>query len=408
MPPANRRHSRRSFRLRPWSRLAGLLPALAFPSLATAQLDLRTTAAVSYEENSNVLEVSSREEALELNGSERRGDTIHKQNGGLQLEYTFGQQKLRAAGDITRFNHDRFTHLDRNEHRLTGGFSWRLSRIVDGSVDVSQGKHLARLSDLDTTELVEQEDRSEMASVNVTVSPTWRVESMYRRYQSELPLREHPEFRLDEDAILVGVKYLGIAQITAGIETEFTDGEFSNHPDARSFKEYSVEATADYLVSGATTFTLELGAVQRDERRPGGPTDSVTGFIGTLEYERVHSPKTTLNAELYRRIDTYMAGGAATIDTGIGAGIEWQATPRIGLIASLAYVRSDFQNDYQDQVGEETRLDRGEDFRFALQYEILRWLFVRTYAEYRDRDSNYEEVGYNTGITGVELRAVID
>ena len=104
---------------------------------------------------------------------------------------------------------------------------------------------------------------------------------------------------------------------------------------------------------------------------------------------------------MFRRIDNFVAGTDALIDTGVSAGVNWQATAKMSLSARYAYTRSDFGNNGFDQ----NRDDRLNNGSFELNYDVLRWLRLRPYVVYRDRDSTSQDDSFSNTLVGLELRA---
>jgi len=378
------------------------LLALGWTAGASAELELIPYGSAQYVYYSNVFEVSGRDEAIAQNGTDERDDTALRYTAGAEASATFGQQRLHVQAEASRVDYDTYTQLDHNEHLIDGGLDWKLASTVDGVVGYRQERRLASLSDLDTSERRLQTDRTGRATVNVNVTPVWRVETGAEIYESELPLTGAPEFQLEEKRGSLGVKYGGLAQVAIGALTEYIDGEYSGVPFASSYKEKALKLTLDYVLSGISTFKAQAGVVERkDDNAPPGD-DGTQGFTGLLAYDREISGKTRLHTQVYRRLSSYDAGANTLTDTGALAGVSWQVTPKALVNANYRYVRSDFESGTPDNLGREDRLNA---VALDLTYELLQWLSLRPFAEYRDRESNLPDASYNAAVVGLELRA---
>lgn len=380
------------------------LPALACPGIALAEFDFKSHVGSEYEYNSNVFETSGSDEAFAQNGDTEQADNLLSYLAGLDVHYTAGQQKFRAGGDVREVTYDRFDQLDHTEHRVEGALDWRLGSATDGTIYAREQKHLASLADIGTSELTEQTERAAGASVNVNVTPTWRVEAAARGRRSELPLPLFPDFELRESGGTLGVKFIGLERVAIGVAAGYVSGEYTGVPDAREFDETSLEVTADYILSGVSTLNARAGAVRREEDRDdGGPSEDVDGFTGSLGYKRVLSEKTTVDAQVFQRIDSYIAGANALIDTGVNAGVLWRATEKIAVNGRAYWVRSEFESG-----GGEGRRDNLSVATLDVTYQVLTWLLLRPFAEYRDRSSNIDSEEFDAEIAGLEVRLVFD
>jgi len=378
------------------------LIALGWSAGAGAELELIPYGSAQYVYYSNVFEVSGRDEAIAQNGTDERDDTALRYTAGAEASATFGQQRLHVQAEASRVDYDTFTQLDHNEHLIDGGLDWKLGSTVDGGVGYRQERRLASLADLDTSERRLQTDRTGRATVNVNVTPSWRVETGAEIYQTELPLTGAPEFELEEKRGSLGVKYGGLAQVAVGVLAEYTDGEYSGVPFASSYKEKALQLTLDYVLSGISTFKAQAGVVEREDDDAPPGDDGTQGFTGLLAYDREISVKTKLHTQVYRRLDSYDAGANTLTDTGALVGLSWQATPKILVKTQYQYVRSDFESGTPGNIGREDRLSAAT---LDLTYELLQWLSVRPFAEYRDRESNLPDASYNAAVAGLELRA---
>lgn len=378
------------------------LLALGWATAATAELKLVPYGSAQYIYYSNLFEVSGRDEAVAQNGTDQRDDTALRYSAGAEASATFGQQRLHLQGEASRLAYNRFDQLDHNEHLIDGGLDWKLASVVDGVLNYRQERRLASLSDLDTSELRVQTDRTGRATVNVNLTPSWRLETAAEAYRSELPLTGAPQFQLEERRGTVGVKHAGTGQVSVGARAGYVDGDYSGLPTATGFKERSLALTLDYVISGISTLQAEAGVEEREDDNAAPGDDGTRGFAGSLSYSREISGKTRSFLKVYRRLDSYDAGANTLTDTGAVLGAGWQATSKVLVNAQYQWLQSEFESGAPGNVGREDRL---HSVMLDLTYQLMEWLSIRPFAEYRKRQSNLADAAYEAGVAGLELKA---
>lgn len=369
------------------------------PCAAQAQLDFEPYVGLRYQYNSNVFEEASDEEALEQRGTSERADTALESLVGLLLRFPFGRQQLRLEAEGRRYEYERFGDVDHDEYRLLGALDWTAGDAADGDLFYRAERRLASFADLDTSELRLQTERYAGAGANLDVTPRWRLESGAQLHWLELPLRDYPEFELEETKLDLSVLYAGFGNFASGIHFAYIDGEYSGVPDATAFDELTAQWTGRYK-SGLSAFEASAGVSRRQE---DVGDEETTGMTGALAFEHSISPKTSFELELFRRISSYSAGANSLLETGFRGGLRWQVTPKTGLLASALWTRSDFEGD--SSVAAEDRKDELGALRLDARWDALRWLALSLFGEYRDRQSSEPRQGFDAAILGIELRA---
>ncbi|HUP92406.1 MAG TPA: outer membrane beta-barrel protein [Solimonas sp.] len=370
-----------------------------------AEFTLSEWGGAQVEHNSNVFEVADRKESLLQNGTPEVADTIARYQGGGQLEWRVGQQRLLAVAEGAKVQYRQFEQLDHYEHHWGGQFDWKLSDIVDGQVEYRDDRRLASFADVDTSVLTLQTDRAALASLNVLVAPSWRVETGAQRHESKLPLPNAREFKLTEDSGHVGVKYVGADKLSAGLVAEGARGEYSGLAAASTYDQYGLKLAANYVVSDLSKLESELGAVQRTEHATSGAIagddQKVTELEGKLAYKRELSGKTSTELELFRRVESYVAGANALVDTGLAAALSWKPTDKIVVNGRAGWSQSAFKTGAESSQG---RKDEYLHANLEVSYRALDWLLWRAFSEYRDRNSNIRNEDFAVTVGGLELR----
>ena len=375
--------------------------AACLPSAAGAEVKLVPYGSAQYEFHSNLLEVSGRSEAEAERGDSKMSDSVLQYKAGADAALIGQQQQLELNGEYRRLDYAHFDDLNHNEYKFGGRFSWKLGSTVDGNIDYRQERRIASFANLDTSELTLQVDRRANAMIGYDVTPSWRVEAGAGHTDSELPLVDDADFRLRDNSGSVELKYTGVAGFAAGVLTEYRDGQYDgNIEHRRDFKEGTVQLTGDYDVSGMSHLRAKLGATKRHEDADNGQGGNVSGFTGSLAYTRTISAKSRFESEIFRRVESYIAGANAMITSGGSIGIGWTPTPNMVLGARYELSHSSFDGDGSEESG------RTDDFNIAtldLSYQALRWLTLRPFASYRNRDSNVDSQSFEDVMVGAEL-----
>jgi hypothetical protein len=388
------------FRLSPGS-LRWFALAACLPSVADAEFKLVPYGSAQYEYHSNLLEASGRSEAEAERGDGKMSDSVLQYKAGADAAIIGGQQQLEVNGEYRRLDYVHFDDLNHNEYKFGGRFSWKLGSTVDGNIDYRQERRIASFADLDSSELTLQVDRRANAMIGYDVTPSWRVEAGAGHTDSELPLTDDPDFRLRDNSGSVEIKYTGLAGFAAGVLTEYRDGQYDgNIEHRRDFQEGTVQLTGDYDVSGMSHLRAKIGGTKRHEDADNGDGGNVSGFTGSLGYTRTISAKSRFESEIFRRVESYVAGASALISTGASFGVGWTPTPNTVIGAHYEFTHSGFKGDGSEDSG------RSDDFNVAtldLSYQALRWMTLRPFASYRNRDSNIDSESFEDVMVGAEL-----
>jgi hypothetical protein len=273
--------------------------------------------------------------------------------------------------------------------------------MVDGQVEYRHEQRMVQFQDLAAaTQLILETENNATASVNVAVSPEWRWENLAKDHSLDSPRADVPGLSLREDSITEGLKYLGVANLTAGMQAQYLEGRYNHDPLAQdpNYHQISASVTSTYLISGLTNFTGVLGYTHRSD-----PTDSgVGGGTGSIEYRHNVTAKTSIDVQLARAIQSYLTTGGNEIDTSAAATVNYQATYKILVRGTYSYTLSKFPNTPEGAI----TIDRTDHFQAAnvdLTYQVLHWLSIRPYVRYQSRHSNDAIYGFNANAIGVEV-----
>lgn len=331
------------------------------------------------------------------------GDTFLEGRAGLEGTYQLDQQKFFGTAEFRHFAYRNFTELDHNEELLDGGLKWKLNRVVDGSVEYRHEQRMVQFYELSqTTTLILETENLAKASINLNVSPEWRLETHATDRDLDSPRNDIPGLSLHEESIREGVRYLGVANLSAGLDAEYLEGKYEHDPTAvtPNYHQTSLSLAGTYILSGLTNFSGTAGYIRRVDPTNAG----ASGLNGSLSYQHYLSGKTSINVQLSRLLSTYVTTGGNEIDSTAGMTVNYQATYKILIRGGYSYTHSSFP---QTPIGTTTfdRVDRFQTGNVDLTYQILRWLSIRPYARYQTRGSNDPMYSFNGTTVGVELLA---
>jgi len=371
------------------------LPAAAQMS-ASPYLDARV------EHDSNVFRVPNSEPLIIANGDPTLADWDQKYIAGVNATYLWSQQKLTALLEVRKQDFDHFKDLNHYEYLADIGLDWKLTSLVDGLLDYRQEKYMAPFYLGDSLNLALDVDRRVVGKANINVASDWRVETGLSYRYLQAPLQFYPDFDQREFDTHVALDYLGAAYFTYGIAYDFISGAFDNAPNVGNYTQNGLGLTAKYTVSALTTLNAQLGYSIRDQTNTG--TSRVSAITGEFKYTRQLTGKTSVNLDLSRNVNSYLAGGASEVDTVISAGALWQATYKIGVDLNAGYTHSSFVGQAIPGSNVDGRVDHFPTQSIDLKYQMLRHLWVKAYFNHSARSSTYELYNFSDTIAGIEAR----
>jgi hypothetical protein len=378
-------------------------------------------AVLGYQNNSNVFTRPSSSPPFAAEGITALGDSILGYEAGLGTELDFGQDVFTVDANATRDQYDRFSFLNHYEYFFDGKLNWRLGPVVDGSVMLEQNRYMAPFTDTFTTGLLLDTERVASATVRILVMPEWRLDLTPEVHEFDTPLPGYPDFKLNETIGIAGIDYLGFGRLTSGLQFTDDEGRYRGITDATSYDQREADLTANYKVSGFSTFSGSAGYTVRDTE--ANPADSVgtpaaggvyAGYAGalgktstvtgSLSYQRQLTGKTSMTLSIFRRVDSYTAGANPDVGTGGDVGVAWKADPKFTLNLTYALTEDKIRGGLV-LLDAANRNDRLQTATFEVRYAALTWLTIRPYADYDKASSSFMLGNYSATIVGVDVTA---
>ncbi len=385
-----------------------LILAAGFPCAALAVSNFTPYADAAYEYNSNYFALASGvPEPLGSNGP-TLGVGYERYKVGFESDYDWSQQELFANVEGRRLEYQDFGELDHYEYLIHTGLRWALAGLLDGIVDYQREQTQVSWLQFNATPNSEsalflQVQNLATASINLQFLPEWRLESLGKLNHLDSPRPGYPNLSVRELSLDEGIKYVGFANLSAGLVGEYLDGRYTSAEFISSpkYHQTSVDFAADYTLSGLSLFHGAVGYTSRDQEQAG----TISGLTGILAYQRTLTGKTSVGIKLSRAINDYLTGAAPEIDTLVELDAVWNATNRIGVALSYQYLHSSISNT--DLVGllAPSRTDRLQSPSAQVRYQVRDWLSIRPYVQYQNRHSSQDVYSFTGTTYGVELEA---
>ena len=383
--------------------IAALLYAM--PALA-GKLEGEPFVWYTLEHDSNLFRVEGGDEA---DGEAERSDTLHRYGGGVALQYSFGLQRVYLGGEARRVQYERYDALDHDGHELRAGMDWQLGHAASGELRASQEKRIESFSDRDDTDLNIQTDRRASASGTLAITPSWAVQTRVETSRLRSALDRSKNYDRDETGYSLGGLYTGSPVGTAGVRLHYLDGRFPERERADGvtdrYDEYDLQFTLGWQPSGLSHIDFEAGAARRNNR--GG--EDYTGVTGRLQYIRRWSGKTSLQAELFRRVVSVEEVDANFVEqTGLALRADWQALSKLGVYGRVEWRADDYGGSPALDVNNSARTDDLQRIELGALYKPMFWLNLSPGMIFERRDSNRINRSFDDLIFSFDLEARYD
>jgi hypothetical protein len=392
-----------------------LIMVVACPGAALAQLDFPLNppqthftpyADAAYEHNSNLFALSNLEPEVVGRNGPTLADTLFKVRAGFDLAYDWSRQEFFAIAEGRRFDYHNFNQLNHNEYLLHGGLKWKIASVLDGIVDYQRERSMVSFlqyneTQFASTQIFLQVQSIATASINLQVTPEWRLESLGKLNDLKSPRPGFLDLDLREDSIHEGLRYVGFANLSAGLDGEYLNGHFNNGNFllTPNYHQTTEALAADYSLSGLSVFHGAIGYTSRTQQQAG----TVSGLTGLVAYQRDLTGKTSINLKLSRAINTYLTSAAPEVDTTAELDVTWHATEKIKVEAGYQYLHSSYSATDVAGVVTASRVDHMQTPTLSVKYQPLNWLLVRPYIQYQSRTSSLAIYTFNGTVYGIEL-----
>jgi hypothetical protein len=379
-----------------------------------AATDFNPLGTVSVSHNSNVFARPADEPPFPGTGNTQLGDTITRYLVGGTASIDWGLDRLSLNAQGERFNFNRFSQLNHYETRFGGSFDWHLGSTMDGALEYQQRRAMASLADTLSDQLEIQTDKVASGTFRFRLTPRWRIDLQPTWHSFDAPLPQFPAFGDKETGLAASLNYLGIQRLTAGLKLQYLDGRYHGITDATKYHQTTGELTANYAVSGFSSFDGNIGYTKRQNSLVNGvgaaaggannTTGDTTALTGSLGLRRVLSVKTSVGLRVFREVDSYVAGANSEIGTGGEVNLKWEPDVKFTVVLRYRMATQSIQGALAI-ANFTNRTDHIHDGEADLEYHALKWLTVRPYYLRDWRRSNFHAANFNSTVVGIDLTA---
>jgi hypothetical protein len=385
------------------------------PLAARAETTLLGTGYGRYEYSSNVYALAP---GVPVPGTNKltQSDYFLAYGGSFSVNELIERQKfyVNLAGED--FHYGQFSQLDHSEYTLGTGWDWVATTDLTGKLEVQRIHSMVSFSTLIDSPLLLQTEQRESGELGLQFAPVWRIDTAGFTRTVTIPQLDAPTFDLRESQGQAALNYTGLARIVAGVTGSYLEGAYQNPGTEMpgsllSYHQTTGAVSANYKVSGLSTFIGQLGFT---DRQSASRLNSISGVTGAFQYTRNLTGKTTMNLQLARQVTSYVINSGSELDSSAGLDLVWQATYRTGVV--LNYIYTYRQLPGQGFIPGSNRLDHWQSIQLQLNYVEFQGrvprngvpgqnapaLFsVQPFVRYQTRSSDFPDGGFNSTSYGL-------
>lgn len=327
--------------MRPLALLAACL--LALPSRAAPNDGLQVYGGTGFGYDDNLLRVP--EGGAAFRGM--RADRWWQREAGLLFDKTYGRQRISLVAKLSRYSFDRFGQLDYNGKDLQATWFWQFGNRLEGKAGMLQEQVLASYTDLQSDQRNLRHRRVRFVEGAWHFHPSWQVRAGLRRdtYHYELFVQRFND--RTEDAAEIGFDYLPASGSTVGLVARRIEGRYpyargiGSAASADSFTQDELKARVLWRASGTSSIDALVGYTRRDQ--PSYCSGRASGLMGRIDASYQPRGKVTYSAALWRDFAPFESSDVSyTLNNGASIGARWDASAKIRIDASAAYVRRNY------------------------------------------------------------------
>jgi hypothetical protein len=382
----------------------GFVALLPFPALS--QVVLTASGSAQYESQDNVYDLPSGG-VIPGTTDTRHSDSVATYTGDLQTSYGWRRDSVYLDVNGSDLRYGRLTYLDHSVFGLDGGLRWQLDgNAVNGTIDVSRARSAVPFYTLlqEQQPIVLITQQRELATFSFLASPNWRIGADAHKSESDAPVAGAANLSNSESGGGLQLTYVRNAKLTGGIAASYSTGDYGGVTAALAtpYRQETVNLTSTYTVTARTAFSGQMGYTRRTS---DSSTDGTSGLSGSLNYRRTLTPKTSINLNFSRAVASNITNTSAELDTVASANVNYAATYKMTIQAGYTLTKR-----YLPGQGIPIGTDRNDRQQFAnlgVDYQWLRWLSIRAYANYQTRSSDAAGADFNATVYGISATATL-
>lgn len=374
--------------------VGGVLLAATGCACAMDGNPLTVFAAAGASHDSNVFRIAPDTDLAPVLGTSARGDNIRTLTGGVELDKTWGQQRLRSHLSGSRVGFARFSFLDYDALEGDARWLWRLGSRLDGELGISGDRRLADFSDFRTPERNIRTQRSRFLRGGWDATPGWRLSGGLRVTDTDTTQAATRTTTLHEQAAEAALHFttrpgnrLGVAVVRA--EGRYDAPQFVlGQPVDNAYEQVDLSGVVEWRPNGKSELLLRAGVTERKQEQL--PQRNFRGPTGNLTYHWNTSGKFAASFILRRELSTYQdLVTNYTVNRSAAVAPVWSLTGKTALRANYEYRLRDYQGDPGIVIANAPqRHDRLRTAAITLQYDDQRHLKIGLTLQRETRASN--------------------
>ena len=336
MPNPRRRAPHRSLAL--LACLAAATPAVAGPGDG-----LQLVASLAYGHDDNLLRVPDGNPGFD----NTRPDSWWTREAGLVFDRTYGRQRIAAVARLSKSDFDHFRQLNYDGKDLQADWYWQLGNRLQGKAGTSYQQVLAPYTDFLSAERNLRKTRSSYADGSWRFHAAWQVRAGYRRDRYEYDAASQRFNNRTEETPEIELDYLARSDSTVGLVARRVKGRY---PFLRpvgpfnlnnDFTQDELKARVKWNASGVTVVEALAGHTRR--KQPSFGEGTTSGLTGKIKATLQPHGKMTYTAAVWRDFAPLESTIVSyTLNKGVSAGAQWDATAKIRVNADLVAERRNY------------------------------------------------------------------
>lgn len=329
-------------------------------------------AGLTYVYDSNVF----REPVAQSNGSPT-GDTSLTRTFGLQLDKTFGRQRITANVGVTKTTYDHFTFIDYTGKDGQLNWNWVVGNDVSGNLGTTYNESLTPYTVFHTPALNLRVLRSNLLNAAWLMTPSWRIHGSFTDSKVSYNLASQQIGDRNDRISDVGLDYVSPQQNTLGLVLTRDIGSYpvpqivGGQVLDNNYTQDSVRINMDWKLTGHSHVQLLAGRVRR--RYEAYSVRNIDGPTLRLNASYLVSDKTTLNLSAWREVNASDDLSVSySIDRGASFSPTWDVTSKLRIQGSLKRETFDYTGaSLVSSLLPQNRIDTRRDASLSLVYSPL-------------------------------------
>lgn len=362
---------------------------------------IRPYASATYLYDDNLRRFSSKEQALQNTGSEKRADSMLMSEVGIILDKKVSQQAFFLDLGVNRSKYDRNSALDNDGREMTGRWNWHIGNLWQGNIQAYHKKALVPFADFRSAGglglNVRTEDRRSADAI-WKFHPRWQTRIAFVNYEVEYSAETQKVANLNENSQELELDYIAPSTSKIGVVYRHARGDrpvdqiLFGIPINNDYNQHELKLNVDWTLSGKSKFQFLGGLV--DRKHDEIPARDFRKFNARANLNWLPTGKTSVNLATWRENNAQgFVTTSYTLNRGASLSASLYATNKVALQGSMRYEKRDFVGD--DVFGQQ-RSDTDKTFSLGLVYKPVLSFVLNAAVVRNTRESTSEAFEFDS------------